>query len=378
MYKLLLADDEPIERDTMKIMIAKNFPEIIVVGEAATGREAIIKARELGPDLIFMDIKMPGITGVEAAKTIKRENQAIKIVIVTAYDYFEYAKESLKAGIDDFLLKPALIEDIRETLEKLTWQIKCERKQKEWPDSFVEAKIALGYTDSTENSHYGDINLAICYDEYPYHVEKHFCEEIVGGNLEKTLELQEKLIKWIISNRGSIKELQRRFFELITMITRAAAVFKNIDNSLLDTSRYFEELKEIRSVTEFEAYLDHLVRIFINQINSARQLNISSQIVKVTEFIATNYASEITLEEVARVVSLSPSYFSKIFKTETGENFIDYLTKYRMKIAENLLKDKNLSIKDICYQVGYNDPNYFSKLFKKHFGKNPTEYKAEK
>ena len=80
-------------------------------------------------------------------------------------------------------------------------------------------------------------------------------------------------------------------------------------------------------------------------------------------------------DRVSKVVDISPYYFSKLFKQETGENFIEYLTKVRMKNAEELLKDSSYSIKEICTASGYGDPNYFSRIFKKYEGVTPSEYR---
>lgn len=73
---------------------------------------------------------------------------------------------------------------------------------------------------------------------------------------------------------------------------------------------------------------------------------------------------DISLDEVSREVDISPYYFSKLFKQETGGNFIEYLTEIRLRNARELLKDSGLSIKEICAESGYSDPNYFSRIFK--------------
>lgn len=96
---------------------------------------------------------------------------------------------------------------------------------------------------------------------------------------------------------------------------------------------------------------------------------------KAKEYIRENFQKDLTLDEVSKVVDISPYYFSKLFKQETGENFIEYLTKVRMKNAEELLKDSDYSIKEICVASGYSDPNYFSRIFKKYEGVTPSEYR---
>ena len=93
----------------------------------------------------------------------------------------------------------------------------------------------------------------------------------------------------------------------------------------------------------------------------------------------TNYRKDISLDDVSHEVDISPYYFSKLFKEETGENFIDYLTKVRIDEAKNLLlRNKETSIKSICMDVGYSDPNYFSRIFKRCTGQTPTKYRERK
>ena len=72
---------------------------------------------------------------------------------------------------------------------------------------------------------------------------------------------------------------------------------------------------------------------------------------------------------------MSPYYFSKLFKEEVGENFIDYLTALRISKAKEYMCDKSLSIREAGSMAGYADPNYFSRIFKKHTGMTPREYR---
>ncbi len=88
-----------------------------------------------------------------------------------------------------------------------------------------------------------------------------------------------------------------------------------------------------------------------------------------------NYDKDIALEDISRAVNLSPFYFSRFYKEETGVNFIDRLTGIRMDKAKELIADSTLSMKDVARTVGYSDPNYFSKLFKKVVGTTASEYK---
>lgn len=116
MHKILLADDELLERKALKIIIDENMNNASVVGEAGSGGEAVALSEKLNPDIIFMDIKMPGINGIEASKMIKEKDKNKVIIMLTAYDDFHLAQKAIKLKVDDYLLKPAKREEILDSL----------------------------------------------------------------------------------------------------------------------------------------------------------------------------------------------------------------------------------------------------------------------
>ena len=91
--------------------------------------------------------------------------------------------------------------------------------------------------------------------------------------------------------------------------------------------------------------------------------------------IADHAADDLSLEGIASMLGMSPYYISKLFKEETGMNYIDYLTECRIDRAKALLADHSLSLKRIAFEAGYNDPNYFSRVFKKICGVAPSDYR---
>lgn len=126
--KLLIADDEYLVLDSLKMIISKNMNNVEVVGTAASGREAVEKALELNPDVIFMDIHMPGIDGIEAIRQIKAANSNALFVIITAYEFFDNAKEAINLGVSEYLLKPINKNKVIETLNNLSLEINQRRK----------------------------------------------------------------------------------------------------------------------------------------------------------------------------------------------------------------------------------------------------------
>lgn len=99
---------------------------------------------------------------------------------------------------------------------------------------------------------------------------------------------------------------------------------------------------------------------------------------QIVDYLDSYYNEKISLDQIARNMYLSPSYISKLFKTETGDTPINHLIRVRMEKARRLLEqERDISVQDIAQQVGYDDAYHFSKLFKKHFGESPSYYRKK-
>jgi len=109
--RVLLADDHAVLRAGLKLLLSAQ-PDIEVVGEAADGGEAMAKARELRPDVILMDLTMPGIGGSEATGRIKDENPGIKVLVLTMHDDPSYLRQLLKAGASGYVVKKSADVDL--------------------------------------------------------------------------------------------------------------------------------------------------------------------------------------------------------------------------------------------------------------------------
>ncbi|WP_433244732.1 response regulator [Streptosporangium sp. CA-135522] len=109
--RVVLADDQPLIRAGLRMVIA-DTPDIEVVGEAGTGAQAIQLVRELHPDVVVMDIRMPGMDGIEATQMITADSPAARVVILTTFDDDDNVYASLRAGASGFLVKDMALEDI--------------------------------------------------------------------------------------------------------------------------------------------------------------------------------------------------------------------------------------------------------------------------
>lgn len=136
MYKLLIVDDEFLERKAMRLIIKKNFRNLDIVDDAKTGNEAVLLARKYKPDIIIMDIKMPDKNGLEAHKLISEFLPNVKTIILTAYDSFNFAQNAIKLGIADYMLKPAKPTELKQSIDKIISFLEYNRS-KNYPTSII-------------------------------------------------------------------------------------------------------------------------------------------------------------------------------------------------------------------------------------------------
>ena len=116
----LIADDEPLLRDALERLLKQAWPDLEVVVQARNGREAIDKFEAQRPDICFLDVHMPGMTGVEAARHIGRRAH---LVFVTAYD--QYAVQAFAQGVLDYLVKPVEPSRLAETVARLQERLRA-------------------------------------------------------------------------------------------------------------------------------------------------------------------------------------------------------------------------------------------------------------
>ena len=238
--------------------------------------------------------------------------------------------------------------------------------------SFVEALSCLAYCKDNEAKHIIDISeknqdIRIDYDDAVRHMKEAIIHKRPSGYDYFCI-----LMKQIQPLNDNAK--RNKIFELLTMTaisvqTTGEIAAKNID--------YIELLKEISQLSG-DALIEWAFKSFISitgYIKPKKTIDYSNNIVKITqEFLESHYSEDITLEDVAKQVNISPQYFSKLIKKSTGFNFTEWLSMLRVKKAKELLTDTNLTVKEVCYKVGYKDPNYFSRIFKKKMGLTPSEY----
>lgn len=528
MIKVIIADDEALEREVYKVILARNFTSVSVVAEAETGRQAIEQFDIHKPDIILMDVKMPGINGINAIEEIRKRRGKSKIIVISAYNFFDYAKEALKYGIEDYILKPVakdeFIKVVGAAIQKIEHENMLNKEELEIKEKLkyimplVENEVAfavmMGEDEKIgEYAHLLDIDISSGYlvvgkiDEKSLpssdEVSKNFTvrkiQEYIKNNMpelkpclisnfysnkilfilpyrmEQKHDLKEHSYKKILGVRNKIKDnfLVKMSFGISeaynglglirNSYNQALTVINNIDSFEIDIINFgdiksnafrqfqypyelehlltekirlgltelamglfveifdytstclkedvnrvkFELLElyftlsrmafeydvpctdldgfimsrnkyyNLLTVQEIYHIFDEEIRSLCVKFNEERNKKAKKTMFQAVQFIKENFMKEITLEDVAKKVCISPNYFSRMFKNEFNQSFIDYLTKVRIDNAKAMILKAGKSISDICWDVGYNDPNYFTKVFKKVSGLTPSEFKEQ-
>ncbi len=182
------------------------------------------------------------------------------------------------------------------------------------------------------------------------------------------------------------KILENPKYSPLLVIEIALEVLSIFINTLRQSGVYAEQLageweravRELETCYQVQQVERCLNRVFIlarnNYETSAKSKN-DRVIEIVRQYISEHYKEDITLKTLADEVGLNPKYFGEFFKKETGMNYSEYLSGYRVEVAEALLKDVRNRVNEVGYMVGYKDPKYFSKLFKKATGLSPAQYR---
>lgn len=174
--------------------------------------------------------------------------------------------------------------------------------------------------------------------------------------------------------RGLEENVYRnKIFEILVLASHEARLAGQNILDYIDFKQYFESNWDL-PIEKVERWAYQRFEYLINSVQTSRLEIRSDAVNSAIHYMEEHYMEEITLEEIARYIGISPQHFSKIFKEETGINYIEWLTNLRLDIAKRLLAEGGKTVKEVCYQVGYNDPNYFSRIFRKTIKTSPTEF----
>ena len=530
-YNVYLVEDEYMLREYVKSnAIWKNGPYVLC-GDASNGEDAWQDIQNAPVDILVTDIKMPFMDGLELSRLVRENRPEIKIIILSGYDDFSYAKQALALGVTDYLLKPLKPDDLLKTLARTAELIDKEQQQKRSLQTLQElaneslemsrhkflAQLCSGLLSEQrivpeldrlhlqmDAAYYTGCILILhelgraemddetyltfldCSQEIRAFSEAHpdclwytdevnqFCL-IVSGDSKETLQEKartylEAIQKALSASYGlsrmtgvigtpvesvsglyasmlssqiafsllhtpesesaiflaedcghalssmqytaSEKQLFRSLLvsgSLNDVPAVAAALVQKLENAqmshlyliyicmdiLSSVSDFIKELGGKNDLTQ-EIDVPNIVQMFsygqdLSKFQTALT-NLATQAIllrdqskggkngdiiqRAKDFILQNYTSPgLDLGVVAKHININPSYLSTLFRQETGQCFIEFLTLLRINRAKELLRTTQMRTSDIAFEVGYTDQNYFSKLFKNSTGMSTREFR---
>ena len=196
--------------------------------------------------------------------------------------------------------------------------------------------------------------------------------------MENTRILGERYMDWMQGYEPKLKNVVRlKAMEFVLWAEHLAYMQGGLaEYRFEDREGYMELLLSFNSYQELRYWFLKKLDESVSHIARKQQTKTDSVVEHAKEYIGEHFNKELSLEEMAKEVGISPYYLSKLFKESEGTGYIEYTTKLRMDYAQEQLGSTDRSVKEICRDAGYQDPNYFSRIFKKWTGMTPTEYRG--
>ncbi len=394
-YRVLIADDEPIIREGLRESIDWAALGMKVVGEAEDGEEALELALDLDVHLALVDMNMPFLNGISLMRKLRERLPDCRFVIITGHDEFDYAREGIRLGVEDYILKPVNPEALRGVLLRVKDSLDGEAKQAGYLKLASEqirrnipmlkarfgqewAEGRLGGEEIGERLAFlglpSDPLLQLCVIRWPepeaaqpilkesdrqlyWFAAENIVSELAGQRRHMLIRDSSGLLLLFLWDTAEqeiaevIERQVRRFLKLGVQAHIESVPPGSDPENLPDV------YKRCREAVYKDAQLSPLVR-------------------RAREYIRDYYGDpELTLEAFARNLQVSPVYLSRVLKKELGDSFVALLTHTRIRKAIELLNTTDLPIYEIAEQSGYDSQHYFSTAFKKVMGVSPNQYR---
>lgn len=404
---ILVADDEALERRALSQILSQIPNHQVTLLEAANGRQAVERALQEHPDIVLLDIRMPGMNGLEAAKILREKLPQLRIVFVTAFDEFDYAREAIRLNVDEYLLKPAAPQEVQSTIQNLMAKIEEERthqqvlegkdEREELVYSLWENDIRLLLSQNTaglkdrfalmpspgrttdfyysiifrtqgtflrdpalRRSHHGQIALL---------VEKLYRD----GNWYALSGYDETEVRCVTAPQDGRESLDPEGIKQTTL-----RCVEGLRTSL--GTRLVAGISDSFPLAA-EALLlcgeDRPVMLWLSlspDLGNGTAVSPPPAVERAIAYIKDHLTEDLSLGDVAQAVGLSPSHVSRLFGRYGDSSFVHLCNKLRIETAKGLLKMGTYSVKEVCAMVGYRDQGYFARVFRREEGCSPTEY----
>lgn len=397
MWKVLIADDEPKIRRGLRNLVDWPGLGMEVAGEAEDGEMALEQARLLRPDIVLVDICMPFVNGLQFIEQLKAVAADCVVIVITGHDEISYAQQALKLRVFDYLLKPVAREQLIAVLEQagqeagrsrsqhkyLNWASRETQKnlpllRERFYNDWVQGKLPPGQL--AEQLDFLEITL-------PEQAGMLLLKTVGACQREALPRAWDKdMLLFAVQNVlmdllpvGSDKMVFRDGRDAIVAIcplTGLAEWYQWGEQVQQTLERSLSQLVVVcqQPLPDWGESVAAVYQRLTAELN--KRLHCTPVVLISQKFIDTYYyKEELSLQEVAKAVRISPTYLSRLLKQETGISFIDYLTGVRVQKAIQLMNDPAVKLYEVAELVGYSNQHYFSTAFKKVLGVSPAEYR---
>ncbi|MDP1420499.1 response regulator [Peribacillus simplex] len=380
--KTLIVDDEFNVRDVIRHLGQWEKYGITHLLEASNGDDAKRMIEKESPEIIFTDVKMPGMSGIELIEWLDSISYPGKVILISGFDDYSFMRKAIQYSSFDYLLKPIEADAFNKTLEEAVTSWANEEEDR--------ANNDTGVYEDVKRFRSNQLVTAACMGE---HFDKNDIESYVpkadGYNLTLISFYQmhhpapyiqllaDELVKRKIGNVFALQN-DHNLCLVITIPDHWLSVEEWISHHFdipvrLVCGEPLESLGEIHN--SFKSLQKAMNNQNFRSIHRLDDLDVARRIEDIVSYVEKYYMEELSLEKLSNVFFLSREHISRKFKQKTGMLLSKYITKLRTDQAKRWLRETEKSIYSISLMLGYQDEKYFSKLFKKVVGLTPFEYR---
>ncbi|MBD2844035.1 AraC family transcriptional regulator [Paenibacillus sp. IB182496] len=203
-------------------------------------------------------------------------------------------------------------------------------------------------------------------------------QRIQERNFKEAARAFDHITQSMIGQMEHIDYIRYIHFQICSQIISVLMEFRvDLKSSSLSKERIFQSIQRSETIEELDGFVKTLMEESTVLLDNANTQHHSDLIEQTKAFIRAHYCKDISLEDISRVVFLSPRYLGTIFKAQTGATIFEYVTQLRMQRAMELLVSTDMKIQDISNSTGYNTVQSFIRFFKKHFHMTPNDFRKK-
>ena len=375
MYQVLFAEDELLVRLGLQNSIDWKAYDMELAAQADNGLQAYELFQKVRPDVVITDIRMEGMDGCELIEKIRQQDKECAIIVISCLDDFEILRRMIPYKIIGYILKASMtMDEVNEVLKKSTEYLKKIGREgkktdpeKRSPEKELE-KYLLGGSQKTGIPDQKKIeNLLV------FSLKEEDQEKINGLAMEFVYDLvRRQLNKALIVKTGEkefcvfSEKMQKNPEDMISRVNHSVEEFLGVR---------FRVQKGMRK--EGEDPKEFYLRVKEKQPGAGENGSYDQIIMDAFGYMQEHYQESLSLTDISSVLGISSSYFSHLFKKQTGKNYVEYLNEIRLKAVMEDLKNSDFKIAVIAKKNGFHNFEYFSRFFKKATGLSPVKWRQE-